>query len=302
VVLEKGLKGLLKKNAIFHWVELHQEDQAFMVSDGDEATIYHLIKELLEGFKDLFAEPQSLPPHRAIDHQIPLVPGAQQVNVRPYCYSPHQKTEIERQVQEMLQSGIIQLSSSPFASLVLLVKKRDRSWQFCVDYRALNALTVKNKHPLPVVEELLDELAGAEDEHKMTFHTHQGLYEFLVMPFGLTNAPATLQHIINSIFSEFLHRFVLVYMDDILVYNASLEDHAQHLSLVFQTLAAHQFFIKPNKCASLLSIPWSIWVMSSQLKGLLLTHPRCKLSSSGCQQMSRNSEGFWGLQGITEGL
>jgi hypothetical protein len=102
-----------------------------------------------------------VPPRCAIDHKITMIPKAQIVNVRPYCYSPNQKSKIEKQVNEMLHSGVIQLSSSPFASLVFLVKKKDGSWCFCVDYRALNALTVKNKHPLLVVEELLDELARA---------------------------------------------------------------------------------------------------------------------------------------------
>jgi hypothetical protein len=131
----------------------------------------------------------------------------------------------------------------------------------------LNALTVKNKHPLPIVEELLDELAGAQwftklglksgyhqirmaagEEYKTAFRTHQGLYEFLVMPFGLTNAPATFQHIMNTIFSQFLHKFVLVFMDDILVYSPTLEAHIQHLTLVFQVLTKHHFFIKESKC------------------------------------------------------
>jgi hypothetical protein len=137
----------------------------------------------------------------------------------------------------------------------------------CVDYRALNALTVKNKHPWPIVEELLDESAGAQwftkldlrsgyhqiqmaagDEYKTAFRTYQSLYEFLVMPFGLTNAPATFQHVMNTIFRDFLCKFVLVFMDDILVYSPTLADHIQHLTLVLQVLAKHQFFIKESKC------------------------------------------------------
>jgi hypothetical protein len=134
------------------------------------------------------------------------------------------------------------MSSSPFASSILLVKKKDGSWRFYVDYRALNALTVKNKHPLQVVEQLLDELSRAQlftkldllsgyhqiqmvagDEHKIAFKTHQGLYEFLVMSFGLTNV----------IFKEFLCKFIMVFMNDILVYNSTLEEDIQHLTLLF---------------------------------------------------------------------
>jgi hypothetical protein len=129
------------------------------------------------------------------------MPGVQPVNIKPYRYNPTQKDEIERQVREMLVNGVIQPSRSPFSSSVLLVKKKDGSWRFCVDYRQLNALTVKNKYPLPVVDELLDELHGAQwftkldmrseyhqirlnpaDEHKTAFKTHNGHWEFKVMP------------------------------------------------------------------------------------------------------------------------
>jgi hypothetical protein len=168
----------------------------------------------------------------------------------------------------MLKQGLIQESSSPFASPVLLVRKKDGTWRFCVDYRGLNGLTIKNKYPMPIVDELLDELAGSKwftkidlragyhqirlvpaDEHKTAFKTHLGLYEFRVMPFGLTNAPATFQATMNSIFAHLMRKCVLVFMDDILIYSATLSDHVAHLQQVFSILQQHQLSIKQSKCS-----------------------------------------------------
>lgn len=148
------------------------------------------------------------------------------------------------------------------------MKKKDGIWSFCVDYRHLNNITVKNKHPLPIVEELIDELAGAKwfskldfrsgyhqirivqgDEHKTAFRTHNGLYEFLVMPFGLTNSPATFQSVMNQIFEPVLRKGVFVFMDGILVHSATLEEHLQLLTQVFDTIQQHQFFVKLSKCS-----------------------------------------------------
>jgi ribulose bisphosphate carboxylase small subunit len=119
------------------------------------------IQHTILTYKDVFQDPKALPPHRIHDHAIPLIPGAIPINSRPYHYSPHHKTEIEKQVQELLDKGFIVHSSSPFASPVLLVKKKDGTWRMCVDYRKLNELTIKNRFPMPVVEEILDELAGS---------------------------------------------------------------------------------------------------------------------------------------------
>lgn len=226
------------------------------------------LQQLLQEFQDVFEEPKNLPPPRAYDHHIPLIPGAVPVNSKPYRYSPLHKNEIEKQVQELLQSGLITTSVSPFASPVLLVQKKDGSWRFCVDYRRLNSLTIKNRFPMPLVEEILDELAGTKyftsldmragyhqirmgemDEYKTAFKTHHGHYQFRVMPFGLTNAPATFQCAMNSILEPFLRKFAMVFIDDVLVYSPSWETHLEHIRLVLQKLRENQFFLKRSKCA-----------------------------------------------------
>ncbi|XP_024314628.1 uncharacterized protein LOC112270762 [Brachypodium distachyon] len=226
------------------------------------------VTQVLDAFADVFVEPQGLPPPRSFDHSIPLVPGAQPVSRRPYRYNPAQKDEIEKQVSELLRQAVIQHSCSPFASLALLVQKKDGSWRMCVDYRHLNALTVKNRYPLPVINELLDELVGAcfftsldlcagyhqirmnlYDEAKTAFKTHHGHFEYKVMSFGLTNAPATFQGTMNTILAPLLRRCVIVFIDDILIYNRTLEEHIDHPRQVFSLLQQHQLRVKRSKCS-----------------------------------------------------
>ncbi|WVZ73357.1 hypothetical protein U9M48_021672 [Paspalum notatum var. saurae] len=232
------------------------------------ASVPEPIQPLLAEFADVYETPTALPPSHACDHSIPLIPGARPVNIRPYRYTPAMKAEIEKQVHEMLNSGVIQPSSSAFCSPVLLVKKKDRTWRFCVDYRHLNTLTVKTQYPVPVIDELLDELGQASwfssldlragyhqvflkagEEFKTAFQTHSGHYEFRVMAFGLSGAPATFQGTMNSTLAPLLRKCVLVFFDDILIYSTSLEEHIGHLRMVLELLQQDQWKVKLSKCS-----------------------------------------------------
>lgn len=175
------------------------------------------IEPLFVTYSDLFVPPTALPSPRSTNYRITLLPSIQPVNVRPYRYAHAQKAEMERQVVDMLAADIICPNSSPFSSFALLAHKVDDTWPFCVDYRALNMVTVKFPFPILVIDEFLDELRGATIFSKLDFHSgfhqirmylpdvpktafciHEGHLEFLVMPFGLCNAPSTFQALMNS--------------------------------------------------------------------------------------------------------
>lgn len=262
-VTAKKLNQLVKQGQVEHIIQL-----CAISTDTNTGEIPGEVQELVTQYKVIFQEPRGLPPVRDYDHKITLIPGVVPVNQKPYRVSPQLKDELEKQVKEMLQKGFIQPSTNPFSSPVLLVKKKEGTLHFCVDYRQLNAITMKNKYPMLVEEELLDELAGAQwftnldlragyhqirmaasDEPKTAFKTHNGHYEFKVMPFGLSCAPGTFQGGMNITMSPVNRKCVLVFVDDILVFSHTFEEHIEHLRQVFQILQENRFFVKLSKCS-----------------------------------------------------
>lgn len=260
------LHALEEQHAVAHMVLLCS--MTTTSEPGEQTDEHPAVTALLEEFHLVFAEPTTLPKHRAWDHRIQLLEGTKPVNIRPYRYTPEQKSEIEKQVMEMLKQGLIVPSVSPFSSPVLLVKKKDQTWRFCVDFRHLNAITVKSCFPLPIIDELLDELAGShwfskldlragyhqirlveQDEEKTAFKTHQGHFQFRVLPYGVTGGPSTFQSAMNIVMSPLLRRGVLVFMDDILVHSDTFEKHLDLLREVLQLLADKELVAKRSKCS-----------------------------------------------------
>ncbi|KAL3749910.1 hypothetical protein ACJRO7_010955 [Eucalyptus globulus] len=219
-------------------------------------------------FPSVFPEDlPGLPLDREIEFCIELMPGTTPISKAPYQMAPTELKELKTQLQELLDKGFIRPSVSPWGAPVLFVKKKDGSMRLCIDYRELNKVTVKNKYPLPRIEDLFDQLQGAQvfskidlrsgyhqlkikidDVPKTAFRTRYGHYEFLVMPFGLTNAPAAFMDLMNRVFREYLDKFIVVFIDDILVYSKSLEEHKQHLRFVLQTLHEKKLYAKFSKC------------------------------------------------------
>ncbi|GJU08469.1 putative reverse transcriptase domain-containing protein [Tanacetum coccineum] len=229
---------------------------------------------IVRDFPEVFPEDlPGLPPTRQVEFQIDLVPGAAPVARAPYRLAPSEMKELSEQLKELSDKGFIRPSSSPWGAPVLFVKKKDGSFRMCIDYRELNKLTVKNRYPLPRIDDLFDQLQGSsvyskidlrsgyhqlrvreEDILKTAFRTRYGHYEFQVMPFGLTNAPAVFMDLMNRVCKPYLDKFVIVFIDDILIYSKNKQEHEEHLKLILELLKKEEFegiHVDPAKIESI---------------------------------------------------
>ncbi|KAJ9551511.1 hypothetical protein OSB04_015556 [Centaurea solstitialis] len=222
----------------------------------------------VKDFPKVFPEDLTgLPPDRQIEFRIELTPGASPIARAPYRLAPSEMKEMMSQLQELLDKGFIRPSTSPWGALVLFVKKKDGSLRMCIDYRELNKVTIKNKYPLPRIDDLFDQFQGAtyfskidlrsgyhqlkvrkEDISKTAFRTRYGHYEFLVMPFGLTNAPAAFMDLMNRVCQPYLDKFVIVFIDDILINSKTEEEYGNHLRLILDLLKHKKLYAKFSKC------------------------------------------------------
>ncbi|GJV42385.1 putative reverse transcriptase domain-containing protein [Tanacetum coccineum] len=223
---------------------------------------------IVRDFPEVFPEDlPGLPPIRPVEFQIDLIPGAAPVARAPYRLAPSEMKELSEQLQELSDKDFIRPSSSPWGAPVLFVKKKDGSFRMCIDYRELNKLTVKNRYPLPRIDDLFDQLQGSsiyskidlrsgyhqlrvreQDIPKTAFRTRYGHYEFQVMPFGLTNAPAVFMDLMNRVCKPYLDKFVIVFIDDILIYSKNEKEHEEHLKAILGLLKEEKLYAKFSKC------------------------------------------------------
>lgn len=228
------------------------------------------LAKVLQDYSDVFPEdlPKGLPPRRPIEHKINLVPGATPTFKNHYRLSPQDLDELKVHLNDLLDHGFIRAAHSPYGAPVLFAKKAgDVKRRLCIDYRDLNRITVKDKYPIPRVDELLDRLHGAkyftkldlrsgyhqvrlaeDDIQKSAFNTRYGQYEFLVLPFGMTGAPSTFMHLMNSILDPYLDKFVVAYLDDILIYSRTKEEHEIHVRAILEALRENKLYCKESKC------------------------------------------------------
>ncbi|XP_017406240.1 uncharacterized protein LOC108319577 [Vigna angularis] len=236
-------------------------------------------RSVIEEFPEVFPdEIPGMPPIREVEFTIDLVTTAAPISVQPYRMSPAELVELKKQIEELMDKQFIRPSVSPWGAPVLLVKKKDGSSRLCIDYRQLNKLTIKNKYPLPRIDDLLDQLQGASvfskidlrsgyhqirvkegDIQKTAFRSRYGYYEYVVMSFGVTNAPAIFMDYMNRIFRPYLDKFVVVFIDDILIYSKSHEEHEEHLRVVLGVLKEKELYAKLSKC--------EFWMKSVQFLG-----------------------------------
>ncbi|GJT79274.1 putative nucleotidyltransferase, ribonuclease H [Tanacetum coccineum] len=223
---------------------------------------------VVRDFPEVFPEDlPGLPPTRQVEFHIELIPGAAPVARAPYRLAPAEMKELAEQLKELSDKGFIRPSSSPWGAPILFVKKKDGSFRMCIDYRELNKLTVKNRYPLPRIDDLFDQLQGSsiyskidlrsgyhqlrvreEDIPKTAFRTRYGHYEFRVMPFGLTNAPAVFMDLMNRVCKPYLGKFVIVFIDDILIYSRNEKEHEEHLKTILELLKKEELYAKFSKC------------------------------------------------------
>ncbi|KAL0544064.1 hypothetical protein IC582_019175 [Cucumis melo] len=236
--------------------------------DTREVDVSLSSEPVVRDYPDVFLEElPGLPPHREVEFAIELEPGTVPISRAPYRMAPAELKELKVQLQELLDKGFIRPSVSPWGAPVLFVKKKDGSMRLCIDYKELNKVTVKNRYPLPRIDDLFDQLQGAivfskiylrsgyhqlrikdGDVPKTAFRSRYGHYEFIVMSFGLTNAPAVFMDLMNRVFREFLDTFVIVFIDDILIYFKTEAEHEEHLRIVLQTLRDNKLYAKFSKC------------------------------------------------------
>jgi hypothetical protein len=247
--------------------------ERLLIEEGDpereEKTFEELIPKEFHKFRDIFSEEgyKKLPERREYDHEINLQPGSKLPYSKLYPMAPREKNALKEFIDENLASGRIRKSKSPTVAPVFFIPKKNKDVRLVIDYRKLNAITIKDRYPLPMTQRLFDRLAGAQeystldlkwgyhnirikegDEHKAAFVTEYGTYEPVVMQFGLCNAPATFQRMMNELFKDMIDDFVVIYLDDILIYSKNREEHIQHVRKVLQRLRENNLFCRPKKC------------------------------------------------------